>query len=446
LVPRQPRPVRRRRRTDCRWQQIRLIGPALKPSGTGGAITKTGPGTLALPPPQVPVTVAAGTLALAADAVNVAPVPSAPVTVLPGASIEVSGANALSVTPVATDALLLKAPTLAAYPDEWTFLGTAQAGRTDGHLRLTPDLNAGTGCAWLLRKRAVTAPWTARFTYRIFAQTATPADGAAFIIQNDPRGTAALGGGAQNAGYQFNAGVAGITDSVAVGLLGYTNYRWLTLGQGGLWTATNAVLPAFDNTGAPWQVTVRYDGEGTLGVEVERPDRLFRHAQTYAVNLADEIGADEAYVGFAAGTGGAWGAQTITDFTFETDASRAAARDPPAPPRGRLYPRRGRDAVSRASLLRRAVRLRARTADLLGRRRARHLGRVCRFNPRARGPACDHSGRPAPVGPFGIGALAAGRHARPYHRRQQPARRHVADHQPIPRCRLVDRADRLCVR
>jgi len=297
------------------------IGPALKPSGTGGAITKTGPGTLAFPPPQVPVTVAEGTLALTADAVNVAPVPSTPVTVLPGASIEVSGANALAVTPVATGALLLKAPTLAAYPDEWTFLGTAQAGRTDGHLRLTPDLNAGTGCAWLLRKRAVTAPWTARFTYRIFAQTATPADGAAFIIQNDPRGTAALGGGAQNAGYQSGAGVPGITDSVAIGLIGYTNYRWLTLGQGGLWTATNAVLPAFDNTGAPWQVTVRYDGDGTLGVEVERPDRLFRHAQTYAVNLADEIGADEAYVGFAAGTGGAWGAHTITDFTFENDAS-----------------------------------------------------------------------------------------------------------------------------
>jgi len=299
------------------------IGPALKPSGTGGAITKTGPGTLALPPPQVPVTVAAGTLALAADAVNVAPATTAPITVLPGASLQVSGANVLNVTPVLTDTLLLKAPSLASHSDNWTFGGIAQAGRTDGHLRLTYDLstNPGAGSAWLTRKRAVTGPWTARFTYRVFAQTTTPADGVAFIIQNDSRGTAALAGTALNAGYQTSTGIPGISNSVAIGLIGYTSYRRLTLGQGGLWTVTNTVLPSFDNSGAPWQVTVRYDGAGTLGVEVERPDRLFRHAQTYAVNLADEVGADEAYVGFAAGVGGSYGAHTITDFTFENDVA-----------------------------------------------------------------------------------------------------------------------------
>jgi len=303
------------------------IGPALKAAGTGGAITKTGPGMLAISSPQVPVTVAEGTLALVADAVNVAPASSASVTALPGAAVEVSGANALAVTPVTTDALLLKAPSLTAYPDEWVFQKAAQAGRNDGHLRLTPDHSAGNGYAWLARKRAVTGPWTARFTYRVFAQMTQPADGVALIIQNDARGTSVSEGGAQNVGYQADTGVPGITNSVAIGLLGYAGYRWLTLGQAGLWTVTNTVLPVLDNSGAPWHVTVRYDGAGTLGVEVERPDRLFRHAQTYAVNLADEVGADEAYVGFAAGTGGSWGAHTITDFTFESDVDspRSAA-------------------------------------------------------------------------------------------------------------------------
>ena len=305
------------------------LAPAIRPAAgaTSASVTKTGLGTLAILPPQVPVTVTEGTLAISGDAPNVNPPASAAVTVLPGAALQVSGANILDAIPLTASTLDLAAQSLTSHPENWYYRDNAQPNRTDGHLRLTHDFGGGRGAAFLSRKRTVTGPWTATFTYRAYARGTTPADGIAFVIHNDPAGNNAIGAAAGSLGYERVGDTAvnpGFTNSVAIGIAGY--YKNLLFGKHSAIVSTDTVLPTLGNNGAPHHVTVSYDGDGTLTATVERPDRSFRHTQTYPVNLADEIRSDEAYVGFTGGTGGSTAQNTVSDFTFtQGTAPRAPA-------------------------------------------------------------------------------------------------------------------------
>jgi uncharacterized repeat protein (TIGR01451 family) len=77
-------------------------------------------------------------------------------------------------------------------------------------LRLTPAQEGQVGSAWFHNLQPVAAGFSTSFTFQISNYSNPPADGIAFVIQNSPAGTTALGGGGGGIGYQ------GIENSLAI--------------------------------------------------------------------------------------------------------------------------------------------------------------------------------------------------------------------------------------
>jgi Legume lectin domain/IPT/TIG domain len=98
-----------------------------------------------------------------------------------------------------------------------TLLGTT--AQVSGAMRLTTvnGLNQ-TGLFWHNNRLPVASGFDTTFTFRITTPSATArAEGMAFIIQDDPLGTAAIGGSVWGIGYGVN-GSTGIRNSIAVEL------------------------------------------------------------------------------------------------------------------------------------------------------------------------------------------------------------------------------------
>jgi len=80
------------------------------------------------------------------------------------------------------------------------------------------------------------------------------------------------------------------------------------------------VSPRF-NDGNIWTAWVDYNG-ATNALEVRANQTGIRPGAallSYSVNLASLLGTPNAFVGFTAGTGSAWGNQDILNWTFESD-------------------------------------------------------------------------------------------------------------------------------
>ena len=172
----------------------------------------------------------------------------------------------------------------------------------------------------------------ASFTYTVpggngqtsqFAQ----ADGFAFIMQNDSRGSAALGGDGGAWGYgSGNNGGPIVTPSVALGYEMY-NGQQLSLSKNAAKTTTSSVgssggITALQ-TGHADQVTVTYTGS-TLTESIY--DTVTKQAGfvTYKnINLPSLVGGNTAYVGFGGGAGGASSTQTISNFNYKVTAQYA---------------------------------------------------------------------------------------------------------------------------
>jgi hypothetical protein len=153
------------------------------------------------------------------------------------------------------------------------------------------------------------------------------ADSASFVIQNDPRGVTALGGGGGSGGY------SGITHSIAVKFDLYT--------QGSHNSSTGLYLngeapsdsgpqvimgptPIDLRTGHPMQVTLIYDGT-TLNEMIRDTvtNGMFQHS--YPLNLQQVIGGPTAYVGFTGATGGENATQDILTWTGQFSIVAGAA-------------------------------------------------------------------------------------------------------------------------
>jgi len=298
------------------------------PASPGGSITKIGAGTLALGTAlKVPLTVSQGAIALAANYAytNAPAMPS--YTFAAATTAEVSGANALLGYTLATGSGL---PTLDLNPntfvqatERWSYNGSAMR-RRDGVLLLTRDLANEIGSAFLSRKRNVSTAWTAEFTWRVYSSSATTADGFALVFQNDARATNVLCTTPSTSLGYAGTGVAGITNSVALGFDVY-NQR-LRLGTNGVWASVINQIP--DIRSAPAYITAAYDGAGTLSVRI----RASGNDYTYSVpvDLAATLGATNAcYVGLTAatGSGGYPGMHTFSAFTFDAGTpARTAVR------------------------------------------------------------------------------------------------------------------------
>jgi hypothetical protein len=191
-----------------------------------------------------------------------------------------------------------------------TFVGTS--------LRLTDG--GGSEARSAFEKAPVaTGAFTTTFTLQDTPVSGS-ADSASFVIQNDPRGLTALGGGGGAGGY------GGITNSIAIKFDLYTHGTHNP--STGLFVNGQAPdqFPAQDvaitglslGSGHPILVTLTYDGSTTL-VETLRDTvtgATFSHTYTNSTTLAQVIGGPQAYVGFTGGTGGETAIQDILNWTY----------------------------------------------------------------------------------------------------------------------------------
>ena len=205
----------------------------------------------------------------------------------------------------------------------------SNAGST---LELT-DNNLSEAASWFATNKVAIGSFTASFDYQATPQGGGLADGIAFILQDDPRGSSALGGNGSSLGYgpaQDATGGAAISPSAAVEFNLYVatsphvpGTSFATDGGYGSYNPTGNV--DFADTGDEIQVVLNYNGALTETLTDLVNGNTF--STTYDnVDLAQILGSDTAYVGFSAATGGSESTQTVSNFTFTAEAS------PPPPP------------------------------------------------------------------------------------------------------------------
>jgi len=139
------------------------------------------------------------------------------------------------------------------------------------------------------------------------------ADGTCFVLQNDPRGTAASGGtgGA--------LGVGGITPSVE---LEFNIYAGNGIGGVGYAFSSNGITATVTDpfplnlaSGDPIFVTLTYlNGIASLTLTDTNDGYSYNH--TVALNLPAAVHGNTAYVGFTGASGGVGSDQTVSDFNF----------------------------------------------------------------------------------------------------------------------------------
>lgn len=145
------------------------------------------------------------------------------------------------------------------------------------------------------------------------------ADGVCFVVQNDPRGPYALGGGGGSLGYgdnpaitpsaafQFNiyGGNAASTTSSGIG------FR-VNGAVGKPYSDSSPVNPASGNLIA---VTLHYDGTA-LAVTLKDTVTGGTFSTNYTADLPTLLGTNTAYVGFTGASGGVASKQLVSNFTF----------------------------------------------------------------------------------------------------------------------------------
>jgi hypothetical protein len=162
------------------------------------------------------------------------------------------------------------------------------------------------------------AAFNASFTY-----TATGgADGAAFILQNDPRGVTALGDTGGSLGYGFGNGGTPVGNSAAIEFNLYTGAgpvgtAFATNGATGRYTDS---APVVLNSGNPINVNVSYNGS-SLSLQATDTVTSNSYSKTFTnISLPTIVGGNTALVGFSGGTGGIASNQAISNFTFQSVA------------------------------------------------------------------------------------------------------------------------------
>ena len=192
--------------------------PSEDPASTGGQVIKTGGGVLAMPPTELDVQVNEGSVAMRHDYPWVTNSMNGTVQLASGTTLDVLGANALAgMTVDGPDLSLNFLPhSLSHKPEQWNINEWAKA-RNDGLLHLADNKTNYRGSLFNYNKVKVDQLWTVRFSYQNLSTQGKAADGAVFVLQNDPRGTDAVGGYGGNVGYGGGSSEK-ITNSIAVAI------------------------------------------------------------------------------------------------------------------------------------------------------------------------------------------------------------------------------------
>jgi hypothetical protein len=179
-------------------------------------------------------------------------------------------------------------------------------------LRLTPGGFRQSGSAWAKPKLDLDQSFESQFKVYLHHGSAPGADGIAFLVQSD--GPRALGGWGGGLGYR------GIKDSVAVefdtfrnGTDPSANHTAVVLhGNPDFHAAVGE--PSIPLYGEPFWARINYDAAGhdlriyVRSLQAGAEEELALEAP---IDLAAEVGANSAWVGFTAGTGTAYSKQDI---------------------------------------------------------------------------------------------------------------------------------------
>jgi hypothetical protein len=180
---------------------------------------------------------------------------------------------------------------------------------TNNVLTLT-DGNGGEARSCFFQNPQYIGAFETAFTYQAGGNKG--ADGITFCLQNDPRGALAIGG----SGGQLGVGTsASITPSVELELDIYSphiGYGFNTNGITGVYSDPGNVNMA---SGDPINITMVY-ANGQLALTFTDAVANTSFSTNFAINLADIVGTNDAYVGFTGGDGAATSIQTISNFEF----------------------------------------------------------------------------------------------------------------------------------
>ena len=177
-------------------------------------------------------------------------------------------------------------------------------------LTLTDGLGNELRSAFYNTKQSVATGFVASFTYQDVGGGG--ADGATFVLQNDPNGTAALGNGGGGLGYAADGLPAIITPSIAFEMNIYTAAAPHIVGTNLVNSATNPGVGVYNATGAvnfaggdPIQVTLAYDPTTNTITETDTDTTTngVYTTQYPGQNVAGILSSDSAYIGFTGGTG-----------------------------------------------------------------------------------------------------------------------------------------------
>jgi hypothetical protein len=218
------------------------------------------------------------------------------------------------------------------------------ASQSGGALQLTDGNTSEAGSVFSNSKVTVSDAkgFSASFVY----QASNPvgandswADGTAFVLQNDPRGSAALGGTGSALGYGSDGTNTAITNSAAFAINLYSPYAaqtFVTTGGStvpGAGNSSNSFLtsgfspqpqsPSTAATGDLIQVNLNYQGSTLTVIETDLATSQTLTA-SYSVDLAQALGGQaggsaQAYLGFTGSTGANVSTQTVSNITFSSD-------------------------------------------------------------------------------------------------------------------------------
>jgi autotransporter-associated beta strand protein len=213
----------------------------------------------------------------------------------------------------------------------WTLNSTAGnptgvPGIASDLLTITTNANGEASSVWNNTKVPVSQNFTVKYTYQATNGSGNPADGVTFTLQNDTRGTAAVGGGGGALGY------VGVTPSGAFAINIYNpNTRGIAVTAGGAQPpapyltvgSVNLLNPTTPSSGGnPIDVTLVYDaGAATLTASLAEETTTNTFTQVFTgINLATVTGGTTAFMGFTGATGGENATQQISNFSFTQPA------------------------------------------------------------------------------------------------------------------------------
>lgn len=210
---------------------------------------------------------------------------------------------------------------------DWTINGDAQVNAND-RLALT-QTTSQSGSAFLTNSVSLLndSSFSSFFEFEISNPSGSTdsadgqqgADGLTFVVQTNTANVGTFGGGI---GYQNIANSVGIEFDTweNVGDLGNGNHVGINTG-GNIVSIAQANEASLFNTGGIWSVWVDYDGLNDL-LEVRWSDNGVRSTAAglaATVDLASELGTNDAFFGFTSGTGSAGGLHEILSYEFTND-------------------------------------------------------------------------------------------------------------------------------